>query len=90
MASLDTLRSQFLQAETVLQTLDTELEEITCDPAEPRSVKRAVNQIIETIDRGFEKFKHNPVLATLAEDLKTQYVDCIQSQVAEANALIRR
>ncbi|RRV10255.1 hypothetical protein EGJ27_01105 [Pseudomonas sp. v388] len=85
-APLDALRTQLQQAESVLKTLDTELAGITCDPAEPRSIKLAISQIIEAIDTRFEHFKSNPVLGPLAEKLKAQYVENIRSQVAEAAA----
>lgn len=86
MAPLDALRTQLQQAESVLKALDTELEGITCDPGEPRSIRLAIDQIIDTIDTRFERFKANPVLGPLAEQLKAQYVEGISSQVAEAAA----
>ena len=84
MATLDAVRTQLQQAESVLKTLDTELEAITCDPAEPRSIKLAISQIVEAIDSRFERFKSNPVLGPLAEQLKAQYVEAIRSRVADA------
>jgi hypothetical protein len=83
-APLDTQRSQLQQAENVLKTLDSELAQITCDPDEPRSVKRAIGQIIQVIDSRFERFKTHPVLGPLAEELKAQYVEGISGKVAEA------
>ena len=77
MASLDTLRNQLQQAETVLKALDTELAQITCNPDEPRSVKRAIERITIAIDSGFDGLRCNPVLGPLAEALKTQYIERI-------------
>lgn len=84
MASLDTLRSQLQQADTVLRTLDTELAQITCNLHEPRSVMRAISRITETIDSRFERFRANPVLGQLAENLKMQYVEGLEGRVMEA------
>lgn len=77
MASLDTLRNQLQQAETVLDTLDAELAQITCDPDEPCSVKHAIERITAAIDSRFDGLRCNPVLGPLAEALKTQYIERI-------------
>lgn len=83
-ASLDTLRSQLQQAESVLKTLDTELAQITCNPHEPRSVKRAIDRITTAIDNRFEGLRCNPVLGPLAEALKVQYIEGIEGRSLEA------
>jgi len=83
-SSLDVLRTQILDAEPVLKCLDAEMEKIQFDPLIPASVVAAnetVGRIIETL---LANFKANPILAPLAEALKSQYLEGIEEQVSAA------
>lgn len=82
MPTLDVIRIQMRNAEPVLKALDLELEKITFDPREPVSIEVAIEQVIEAIDTHLEDFKFNPILGPMADELKAQYVEGIQAQVA--------
>jgi hypothetical protein len=73
---------QMRDAEPVLKALDLELEQITFDPLEPVSVEAAIEQVVDVIDAHMEDFKSNPILGPMVDELKAQYVEGIQAQVA--------
>ncbi|MQT50083.1 hypothetical protein GHO40_25730 [Pseudomonas helleri] len=81
---LDEIRHQTLDAEPVLKQLDVEMEGIQFDPLVPSSVDAAYVSVDQIIENLFVKFKSNPILGSLAEELKSQYLDGIQAQVADA------
>lgn len=84
--SLDELRMQILAAEPVLKSLDAEMEKIQFDPLIPASVaaaRESVSRVIETLLIGF---KANPILGPLAGELRAQYLEGIDEQVAVARS----
>ncbi|MGV8917301.1 MAG: hypothetical protein ACOH2R_05835 [Pseudomonas sp.] len=85
-SSLDGLRNQILDAEPVLKSLDAEMEKIEFDPLVPSSVDAATDKVGRIIETLLADFKTNPILGPLAEELKSQYLDGIQEQVAAARA----
>ena len=72
-------------AEPVLKALDLELEKITFDPREPVSIEAAIEHVIESIDTHLADFKSNPILGPMADELKAQYEEGIQAQVAQSS-----
>jgi len=83
-SSLDALRTQILNAEPVLKKLDVEMEKIQFDPRVPASVDAASEKVESLIDELLAGFKNNPVLAPLADELKSQYLEGVQEQVTAA------
>lgn len=83
-SALDVLRNQILSVEQVLKQLDLEMERIQFDPLVPSSVEAARVSVDGVIDRLMGKYKANPILGPLANDLKTQYLDGIETQIEEA------
>ncbi|MEF9671867.1 hypothetical protein QNM99_03040 [Pseudomonas sp. PCH446] len=71
-------------AEPVLKQLDVELEAISFDPSVPSSVDAATEKVAAIIDTLLFEFRANPILGPLADQLKSQYLDAIQYQVASA------
>lgn len=84
--TLDALRAQMRNAEPVLKALDLELERIRVDLREPGSVEACIKQVIEVIDTHLMEFKSNPILGLMAEELKAQYVEGIQSQATQSRS----
>jgi hypothetical protein len=83
-SALDVLRNQIQDAEPVLKRLDLEMERIEFDPRIPASVEAAKVTVDAVIDRLMGAFKKNPILGPLTDDLKSQYLEGIATQVAEA------
>lgn len=83
-STLDVVRTQMQEAEPVLKQLDVELEAIIFDPFIPSSVDAAIERVAAVIDTLLVDFKANPILGPLANQLKSQYLDAIQHQVAAA------
>ncbi|WP_338524915.1 hypothetical protein NUH87_04350 [Pseudomonas batumici] len=83
-STLDVVRAQMQAAEPVLKQLDVELEAISFDPSVPSSVDTATERVTAIIDTLLVGFKTNPILGPLADQLKSQYLDAIQHQVASA------
>ncbi|WHS63126.1 hypothetical protein [Pseudomonas sp. G2-4] len=84
MQTLEAIRIQMREAETVLKALDKELENITFDSSKRESVEAAIDHVIQTIDTQLEGFKNNPILGPMVEELKAQYVEGIQTKVADS------
>lgn len=84
MQTLDVIRIQMREAEPVLKALDYELEKIIFDPRKRESIDAAIEHVILTIETRLKGFKINPILGPMAEELKAQYVEGIQAQVAES------
>jgi hypothetical protein len=83
-SSLNDLRTQILAAEPQLKYLDAEMEKIQFDPLDTHSVEAAresVNRVIATLLVGF---KTTPILGPLAGELKCQYSEVIDEQLAVA------
>lgn len=83
MHTLDAIRIQMREAEPVLKALDEKLESITFDPSNRESIDAAIDHVILTINTQLKGFKNNPILGPIAEELKAQYVEGIQAQVAD-------
>ncbi|AWM92502.1 hypothetical protein DJ564_17600 [Pseudomonas sp. 31-12] len=83
-STLDVVRAQMQEAEPILKRLDEELEAINFDPTVPSSVDAATEKVTAIIDTLLASFKANPILGPLADQLKYQYLDSIQHQVASA------
>jgi hypothetical protein len=83
-SALDVLRNQIQDAEPVLKRLDLEMERIEFDPRIPASVEAARATVDSVIDRLMGAFRKNPILGPLTDDLKSQYLESIAEQVAEA------
>ncbi|WP_434706593.1 hypothetical protein [Pseudomonas sp. D4-18] len=84
MLTLEAIRIQMREAETVLKALDKTLECITFDSSDRESVDAAIGQVTQTIDTKLKGFKNNPILSPMVEELKAQYVEGIQTQVADS------
>jgi len=83
-STLDVVRAQMQVAEPVLKQLDVELEAISFDLSVPSSVDAATEKVAAIIDTLLVEFRANPILGPLADQLKSQYLDAIQHQVASA------
>lgn len=82
--SLDEVRNQIQSAEQILKRLDMEMENVQFDPLVPSSVEEAIATVYQMIEGLLMPFKANPVLGPLTEELKSQYLDGILTQVSEA------
>lgn len=80
------LRTQILDAEPVLKLLDAEMERIQFDPLVAKSVERARRDVSHVIERLLAGFASNPILAPLAGELRSQYLDVIDEQMLKARA----
>lgn len=84
METLGAIRIQLREAEQVLKALDHDLEKLIFDPCKRESIEAAIEHVILTIDTRLNGFKINPILGPMVEELKAQYVEGIQAQVAES------
>lgn len=83
-STLDVVRAQMQEAEPVLKQLDVELEAINFDPFIPSSVDAAIEKVTAVIDTLLVNFRANPILSSLVDQLKSQYLDAIHHQVDSA------
>ncbi|WP_426203933.1 hypothetical protein [Pseudomonas sp. TWP3-1] len=87
--TLDAVREQMRDAESILQQLDLTLEAIRFDPSVPASVAAAAKQTSAVIDSHLAGFRGIPVLAPLADQLKIQYLENIDKVVAPKSAQLQ-
>lgn len=85
-STLDALRTQIQDAEPVLKRLDDEIEQLQYDPLVASSVETAKLAVDELIERLMGQFRGNRILEPLMTDLKAQYLQGIEAQVADAAA----
>lgn len=85
-STLDALRTQIQDAEPVLKRLDDEIEQLQYDPLVASSVETAKLAVDELIESLLGQFRGNRILEPLMTDLKTQYLQGIEAQVADAAA----
>ncbi|MFJ2385877.1 hypothetical protein [Pseudomonas koreensis] len=82
-STLDVVRAQMQEAEPVLKQLDVELEAINFDPFTPSSVDAAIEKVTAVIDTLLVNFRANPILSSLADQLRSQYLDAIHHRLIQ-------
>ena len=81
---LDKLQKELKQAEQALNELDGELGVVNFDPHEPTSIEAAIQSVIRMIDNRVEPYVDNPIVESLAEQMKESYRENILQKAAEA------
>lgn len=81
---LDKLQKELKQAEQALNELDGELGVVNFDPHEPVSIEAAIQSVHRMIDNRVEPCVDNPIVESLAEQMKESYRENILQKAAEA------
>lgn len=81
---LDKLQKELKQAEQALNELDGELGVVNFDPHEPVSIEAAIQSVNRMIDNRVEPYVDNPIVESLAEQMKESYRENILQKAAEA------
>ncbi|SEQ36629.1 hypothetical protein SAMN03080615_01232 [Amphritea atlantica] len=81
---LDKLQKELKQAEQALNELDGELGVVNFDPHEPVSIEAAIQSVNRMIDNRVEPYVDNPIVESLAEQMKERYRENILQKAAEA------
>lgn len=81
---LDELQKNLKQAEQALSELDGELGNVSFDPHEPASIEAAIQSINQMIDSRVGSYTDNPIVGSLAEQMKESYRESILQKAAEA------
>lgn len=81
---LDKLQKELKQAEQALNELDGELGVVNFDPHESASIEAAIQSVNRMIDNRVEPYVDNPIVESLAEQMKESYRENILQKAAEA------
>lgn len=81
---LDKLQKELKKAEQALNELDGELGVVNFDPHEPVSIEAAIQSVNRMIDNRVEPYVDNPIVESLAEQMKESYRENILQKAAEA------
>ncbi len=81
---LDKLQKELKQAEQALKELDGELGVVEFDPHEPASIETAIQSVNRIVDNRIEPYADNPIVGSLAEQMKESYRENILQRAAEA------
>lgn len=81
---LDKLQKELKEAEQALDELDGELGVVNFDPHDPASIEAAVQSVMQMIDSRIQPYADNPVVGSLADQMKESYRENILQKAAEA------
>ncbi|KLI69374.1 hypothetical protein VVYB158_02700 [Vibrio vulnificus CladeA-yb158] len=81
---LDKLQKELKQVEQALSELDGELGVVNFDPHEPTSIEAAIQSVNRIIDCRIEPYVDNPIVESLAEQMKESCRENILQKAAEA------
>ena len=81
---LDKLRKELKEAEKTLNEMDGELGVVNFDPHDPSSIEAAIQSVMRMIDRRIEPYAGNPIVGSLADQMKESYRENILQKAAEA------
>lgn len=81
---LDKLQKELKEAEQALNELDGELGVVNFDPHDPASIEVAIQSVNRMIDSRIESHAENPIVESLADQMKESYRDNILQKAAEA------
>jgi hypothetical protein len=81
---LDKLQKELKQAEQALKELDGELGVVNFDPNDPASIEVAIQSVTQMIDSRIAPYADNPIVGSLADQMKESYREHILQKAAEA------
>ena len=77
-------QGQLKEAEQTLNEMDGELGVVNFDPHDPSSIEAAIQSVMRMIDRRIEPYAGNPIVGSLADQMKESYRENILQKAAEA------
>lgn len=81
---LDKLTRQLEEAQQAIASLDGELGTVQFNPNDPASIEQAIQDVEHLVDERVQSYASNPMVASLAEQMKEQYRQAILDKAAEA------
>ncbi|WP_065615384.1 hypothetical protein [Pseudomonas moraviensis] len=84
---IDKLQRQLADAQKVLQSLEGDLCTVNFNPRDPVSIEGAIQQISNLIDERVGTYTSNPIISSLAEQMKERYREKIIERAAAARLL---
>ncbi|WP_245678656.1 hypothetical protein [Halomonas shengliensis] len=81
---LNKLQKELKEAEQALSELDGELGVVNFDPDDPASIEAAIQSVMRVIDSRIEPYADNPIVGSLADQMKESYRENILQKAAEA------
>lgn len=81
---LDKLQKELKEAEQALNELDGELGVVKFNPEDPASIEAAIQSVMRMIDNRVEPYAENPIVGSLADQMKESYRENILQKAAEA------
>nr|WP_320115654.1 hypothetical protein [uncultured Desulfuromonas sp.] len=84
---LDKLQKELKEAEKALNELEGELGVVNFSPHDPASIEAAIQSVNRMIDSRVEPHADNPIVGSLADQMKENYRENILQKAAEARLL---
>ncbi|HDZ45607.1 hypothetical protein LCGC14_0097220 [marine sediment metagenome] len=81
---LDKLQKELKEAEQALNGLDGELGVVNFNPDDPASIEDAIQSVMRMIESRIEPYADNPIVGSLADQMKESYRENILQKAAEA------
>jgi hypothetical protein len=81
---LEKLQKEFALASKALQALDGEITTLRFDPSEPASVEAAIAQLEQAIDDKIGPYRGNPMVESVATQMKEKYREQILERASVA------
>jgi len=81
---LDKLTKQLSDAQRAFSEIDGELGSVSFDPTDPATIEHAIKNMEALVDARLELYKNNPLVAPIAEQMKTSYRQAIIDRAAAA------
>lgn len=81
---LDSLTRQLEEAQQAIAGLDGDLGTVQFNPNDPASIEQAIQDVEHMVDERVQSYASNPMVASLAEQMKEQYRQGILDKAAEA------
>lgn len=80
---LEKLQKELEEAEQALNELDGELGVVNFDANDPASIEAAIQSVKRMIDSRIEPYADNPIVGSLADQMKESYRENILQKAAE-------
>lgn len=81
---LEKLEKEIKEAEQALSELEGELGVVNFDPHDPASIEAAIQSVNLMIDSRIQPHTDNPIVSSLADQMKESYRENILHKAAEA------
>ncbi|WP_199555374.1 hypothetical protein [Sandaracinobacteroides hominis] len=82
---LDAFTRQLAEAGKAAAVLDGNIVSLNFDPADARSIQKAIHHMERAVDAKVGRYRNNPLVADMVKQAKAQFREAIRRKAREAN-----